>query len=189
MVQKFQIWEYSTANMDTWARHAPRYPLRHVPIGYAPILTRIPRAPEQDIDILIYGSASEKRLKIFSELADIGIATVFATGMYGESRDRLIARSKIVLNINMYTQSRIFEVVRVSYLLANSKAVVADYYPDSVIEGDLPEAVNFVPHEQLIPACLALLENEELRLALENRAFATITKRDIRGFLALILRE
>ena len=38
-------------------------------------------------------------------------------------RDDLIARAKVVLNINKH-QAKIFEIVRVSYLMANAKAVV-----------------------------------------------------------------
>ena len=47
-----------------------------------------------------------------------------AYGVYGAERDRLIARSRLVLNVH-YFPTHIFEMIRVSYLLANRTAVVA----------------------------------------------------------------
>ena len=43
----------------------------------------------------------------------------------GKTRDDLIARSKLVLNVNRYKHARVFEVARVSYLLGHGKAVVS----------------------------------------------------------------
>ena len=42
-------------------------------------------------------------------------------GLYGPPRDALIARSKIILNMHLY-DAKVFEIVRVSYLLANLHA-------------------------------------------------------------------
>jgi hypothetical protein len=96
---KFQIWDYSGANMATWDRLNPKYAVKIVPICYAPVLTRIENVNRRDIDILIYGAVGEQRLSVFASLGhpvDGGTSTVFASGLYGISRDSLIARSKIV---------------------------------------------------------------------------------------------
>ena len=52
---------------------------------------------------------------------------------YGGKRDALIARAKVVLNIHYYA-AQVFEIVRVSYLLANSKAVVTEIGPDTDLD-------------------------------------------------------
>src|SRR5580658_10907688 len=52
--EQFKIWEYSQANMPSW-QALGRREVKIVPVGYAPILTRIAKAPRQDIDVLIYG--------------------------------------------------------------------------------------------------------------------------------------
>ena len=112
-------------------------PIKVVPISYAPILTCIESAANQDIDVLIYGAVGEQRLAVFASLGRLlngGVSAVFASGLYGAARDGLIARSKIVLNINNIPYSKIFEIVRVSWLLANSKAVVADIYPSYTLK-------------------------------------------------------
>jgi hypothetical protein len=179
----FQIWEYSDANMEAWSTLG-RGDVRLVPIAYAPILSRIPKAPHQDIDVLIYGLAGERRLNVFHVLSQRGAATLFVSGLYGAARDDLISRSKIVLNVSLYHFAGIFEIVRVSYLLANKKAVVSDLGPNTSIENDVRGCVKFASSlQEMISVCFQLLENEKERTRLEEVGFVTIRQRDIRTIL------
>ena len=139
-VPHFTIWDYSAANLPTW-RALGRHDVKIVPVGYAPILSRIPKAARQDIDVLLYGLSGERRLQTFHGLSQLGLVTLFVSGLYGAARDELISRAKVVLNINLYAQMRIFEIVRVSYLLANKKAVVADLDVNTSIDDDVRDAV------------------------------------------------
>jgi hypothetical protein len=190
IASKFQIWDYTGANLETWTRLNPKFPVKVVPVSYAPVLTRIETAEQQDIDVLIYGAVGEQRLAVFSSLGRLrngGVSAVFASGLYGAARDGLIARAKIVLNVNNIPYSKIFEIVRVSYLLANSKAVVADIYPGSYIEGDLADGVIFVPSRLIAETCWELLADEPRRTQLERRGFECFSRRDIRPYLAAAL--
>lgn len=187
---KFQIWDYTGANLETWARLDPKHAVKVVPVCYAPLLTRIERADPPDIDVLIYGAMGEQRLAVFSSLGRLvngGVSAVFATGIYGSARDGLIARAKIVLNVSNIPYSKIFEIVRVSYLLANSKAVVSDVYPESYIESDLADGVIFVPARMIAETCWELLADDLRRTELERRGFECFSRRDIRRFLAAAL--
>jgi hypothetical protein len=187
---KFQIWDYSGAHLATWSRLAPKHAVKLVPIGYAPILTRIQNAETQDIDVLIYGAVGTKRLDVFASMGALvngGMSTVFASGLYGASRDGLIARSKIVLNVNNIPWSNTFEIVRVAYLLANAKAVVSDIYPDSHIEADIVPGVLFSPIDRIAETCWNLLADAARRTRLERDGFACIARRDIRPLLAAAL--
>ncbi|MDB5400178.1 MAG: hypothetical protein QOF70_6625 [Acetobacteraceae bacterium] len=184
------VWEYSGANLASWNALGPKHPIKHVPISYAPGLTHIKSAEKQDIDILIYGSVGERRLSVFSsvcDLANAGISTVFACGLWGADRDSLIARAKIVLNVNHLTERRILEIARVSYLMANSKAIVADVSADTYIESDIVDGIIFVPIDDIAETCCRLLADEPRRTQLERQGFACITQRDIRKFLAAAL--
>ena len=184
MTRKFEIWDYSDDNILLWNKYDPVYPVTRVPIGYAPILTRIPKAETQDIDVLIYGSPSDNRLETIRRLCNMGLRVMFLYGFYGEARDSMIARSKIVLNIGQY--DRTFEIVRVSYLMAKSKAVVADLYPDITVERDIAAGVLFAGFDQLVFACLHLLENDGDRVELEQRALETIKNRHITAILDMV---
>jgi hypothetical protein len=77
-VPHFEIWEYTPANLPSW-RTLGRRRVKIDPVGYAPVLTRIPKALRQDIDVLIYGSSGERRL--FHALAQRGLSTVFVSGL------------------------------------------------------------------------------------------------------------
>jgi hypothetical protein len=181
--QHFRLWDYSQANLPCW-HDLGRDEVKVVPVGYAPILTRIPKAPQQDIDVLIYGTSGERRLQVFHALSQLGVSTLFVSGLYGPARDDLISRSKIVLNINLYPETRIFEIVRVSYLLANKKAVVADIDVNTSIDDDIRSVVKFAGSlKELIDICLKLLSNESERVELEKRGLSSISRRDIKAIL------
>jgi hypothetical protein len=183
---KFQVWDYSPPNLQTWELLGAKN-VQVVPVAYAPILTRIPKPHIQDIDVLIYGLTGQKRLEIFHQLSNAGISTIFASGFYGEARDQLIARSKIVLNINLYDFARIFEIVRVSYLLANKKAVIATVDPNTYIEPEFLEAANFVSSDKVVETCIHFLESDIERNALEQRGLNAFAQRDIRIVLTAAL--
>lgn len=177
--EQFKIWEYSAANVPSW-HGLGRRDVKVVPVGYAPILSRIPKAARQDVDVLIYGLTGERRLQVFHALSQFGLSTLFVSGLYGAARDDLISRSKTVLNVNLYQKSRIFEIVRVSYLLANRKAVIADLDADTSIDADLHGAVRFASSlQELVNACVNLVENESERNRLEEAGFAAMSRRDI----------
>src|SRR5262249_47367409 len=133
--------------------------------------------------ILFYGSSSEYRFRLLNELCEQGLRVVFACGLYGASRDNLIARSKIVLNLNKYAES-IFEIARVSYLLANRKAVVSDIRDNTFIELDIFGAVEFARPEALANACIRLIADDKARTDLATRGEAIMRKRDIRSILS-----
>ena len=144
LARRHQIWDYSQRNIEIWKNLACGFAPVHVPVGYVPELTRIPAAPTQDIDVLFYGSLNERRNRILKELKNLGINVHAVFGVYGRERDELISRSKIILNLHYY-EAKLFEIVRVSYLLANSKAIVTECAADTAIEEGLSEGVLAVP--------------------------------------------
>jgi hypothetical protein len=181
--EHFQIWDYSEFNIPVWQRLNPARPPAHVPVGYAPILTRIEKPEHQEIEVLFYGGVGGQRLRVFHDLCMNLVKTVYVHGLYGQARDQMIANSKIVLNINQYPEFSVFEVARVSYLLANSKAVVSDYSADSKIESDLRDAVRFCSTDRVVEECLRLLNDDAARTSLERNGFEIMRQRDIRGIL------
>lgn len=187
LAQRFAVWDYSEANLERWQALGRK--ARYVKLGWAPVLERIARAERQDIEVLLYGIPSEERLRIFYAVAAPGIACVFACGLYGEDRDGLVSRSKLVLNASAYTTSRIFEIARVSYLLANAKAVITDLRPDTVIEPDIREAVVGSSAERIVADCLRLLDDERKRRELEEHGREVFRARDIRAIVQAALQE
>lgn len=177
------IWDYSQKNIEAVKGANPDANILHVPIAYAPILERVKPAQEQDIDILFIGMPHQYRLEVYREICERWLKAIFVCGLYGESRDELIGRSKLVMNIGAGVDNGIFSIVRSSFFLANRKAVVADVTPNMHIEADIQGAIRFATREQIALACADLLANDEERKALELEGYEIFRRRDIRGFL------
>lgn len=165
LAERYQIWDYSPVNLALWQQRRCLFPPQLVEIGYTPELRRIAAAEQQDIDVLFYGSMNEHRLAVLRRLQEAGARVHAVFGVYGRERDALIARAKIVLNMHCY-QARLFEVVRVSYLLANGKAVVSESACDM---GEYKKALAVFPYEELAEGCLELLRDERRRRELEEQ--------------------
>ncbi len=170
-----QNWDYSQANIEYLATLGlPRS--TYVPIGYAPELTRIPPAAE-DIDVLFYGVLSERRYGILKDLHDRGLRVKWLSGVLGASRDAWIARSKIVLNVH-YWEAKIFEIARVSYLLANKRVVVSERGADPTFEREFESGVAFADYDDLVDRCVELLGDERARRKLAKRGYQAFSARD-----------
>ena len=187
IASRFRVWEYNSTNIATWQKLNPAFAPQLLPICWSPSLRHIPKLDEEDIDVLFYGLPSAPRLGVFGHICHVGIKGVYACGLYGQARDSLISRAKILLNLNLYDFSHNFEIVRVSYLLANEKAVVSDIYPDSVIDSDLKEAVAFATFDNITAECQRLLKDDSARRQLAARGRSIFDRRDIRENLRRVL--
>jgi hypothetical protein len=181
--ERFTIWDYSEENIKSWRIINENCAPKYVPIGYAKVIDTIPKPEIQDIDILIYGGPSANRLNVFNDLCSRGVTALFCFGLYDKARDDLIARSKLVLNVS-HDHARIFSIVRVSHLLANRKAVIADLNPDLSVEPDMFNAVQFAPLDRFVETCLHYLRDDNARIRLESQAHRVITQRNIHTILA-----
>ncbi|PJE06990.1 MAG: hypothetical protein CK428_22695, partial [Mycobacterium sp.] len=175
LFRRHPTWDYSQANIDYLAAMGLPRPA-YVPIGYVPELTRIAPASE-DIDVLFYGALNGRRYAVLRELHERGLRVKWLSGTYGASRDAWIARSKIVLNIH-YWKAKIFEVTRVSYLLANRRAVVSERGNDPTLERDLASGIAFADYEGLVDRCVELLGDECARRELAERGYQAFSARD-----------
>lgn len=141
-------------------------------LGYSPTLTRIPHG-EKDVDVLFYGTLTDHRREVINALRAEGLAVLTMFGVYGTARDEAIARAKIVLNLHQY-QSNIFERVRVLYLLANSVCVVSEGDPEDPDLQSLTGGLAVVSRDQIVPACVELIEDAASREALATTGFERV---------------
>ncbi|HEX7323127.1 MAG TPA: hypothetical protein VF299_09400 [Mycobacterium sp.] len=174
LFQRYPAWDYSQANIERLAARGLPRPV-YVPIGYVPELTRIAPAAE-DIDVLFYGASYERRYAVLRDLHDRGLRVKWLSGVYGASRDAWIARSKIVLNIH-YWEAKIFEITRVSYLLANRRAVVSERGADPALECDVESGVAFADYDELVDRCMELVGDEDARRELAERGYQAFSAR------------
>lgn len=170
LLRRYPVWDYSEGNIAELARMGIK--ATHCGIGYVPELTRIAPAAE-DIDVLFVGSVNDRRLTVLKQLASQGVNVEARFNVYGGERDAFLARSKIMLNVHFY-ESRLFEIVRVSYLLANHKCVVSETGADRGIEQQFEPGIAFAPYEKLAETCVKLLRNDAARRETAEAGFARI---------------
>ncbi|OBG40077.1 hypothetical protein A5673_11525, partial [Mycobacterium sp. E3198] len=186
LFRRYPTWDYSEANVEYLAALGLPRPT-HVPIGYVPELTRIAPAPE-DIDVLFYGALNGRRYAVLRDLRDRGLRVKWLSGAYGANRDAWIARSKIVLNIH-YWDAKIFEIARVSYLLANRRAVVSERGVDPELERDLASGIAFADYDELVERCVELVGDERARRKLAEQGYRAFSARDQAAIVDRALSE
>jgi hypothetical protein len=188
LLSSFTVWDYSSRNLDTIASITERRNLHLVPIGYVPELFHIRPAPIEDIDVLFYGAINQRRSAILLSLQQAGLRVTAKTRIHGQARDNLISRAKLVLNMHFYPTA-IFEIVRVSYLLANQKAVVGECGPNTEIDSDIREAIASARYDRLCDTVFELLKDEDRRIELGRRGHEIFGKRYLPDILARAIAE
>jgi len=198
ILKRYEVWDYSYNNIE--ALKGMGITARFCEIGYSPCLSNLRlgksasitgggtaqvkvdwvnspslSAPVGVFDVIFYGSVNERRKKIIDDLRATGLNVVTLTG-YGAYRDKYISRAKIVLNMHYYDSS-IFEIFRVSHLLANAKCVVSEVGNDQVIEDLYLDGVAFTEYGKIVETCLELLSDDKKREEIADAGFKAIKTR------------
>lgn len=160
LLRRHTVWDYSQRNIATLAGLGVKASL--CGIGYTDGLTRIPHSMVQDVDVAFVGSDCPRRHAVLAALHGQGFKVHAVAGLYGADRDALYSRAKIVLNLH-YHEAQVFEIVRVSYLLANRICVVSEVGLDHNLEDPFARGVAFAYYGELVEACRQLLQRPEAR--------------------------
>lgn len=174
------VWDYNINNVAA-LKLAGVQDVHHVPMSYTDNMTCIHSHEVQDIDVLFYGVINDRRKRALHAIRAMGlnvVSTEECPWMKGEVRDQYIARSKVVLNMHYFDVAKIFEVVRVSYLLANKKAVVSEVAQGTDIDDDILQAISHGTIDQLPQLCWDLVQDESKRRSLEEKGLKIFSKRN-----------
>lgn len=135
----------------------------HLPFGYHPSLERC-EPVEKDIDVLIVGTMSPRRLHVLNELMLAGVNVRFVQGVHGQELDQLVARAKVHVNVHRY-ENHPLEVVRLNYLMANGQCVVSEVGWDASESAAYSAGVVFSPYQYIAQTVFALLEEDAYETA------------------------
>ena len=170
------LWDYSPINKRAWLKFGVNTDAI-CEVGYVEELKRIKPQIRRDIDVLFVGSINKRRKRILKHLRSAGVAVHWLFNVYGAERDEIIARTKVLLNFHQH-DTQIFEIVRVSYLLANRCCVVSETGTDKGAERHFSEGIEFKSYDGLVGACLSLLGNEKKQEELRQKGYEAIKKHD-----------
>lgn len=129
----------------------------HLPFGYHLSLERC-RPAEKDIDVLMVGSMTPRRLPILSQLCLAGLNVRYVLGCYGAELDDLVARAKVHLNVHRY-EGHPLEVVRLNYLMANGACAVSEPGWDDGENQAYADGVIFSRYDELVSTVQAVLRS------------------------------
>ncbi|MDR2945390.1 MAG: hypothetical protein LBV79_01390 [Candidatus Adiutrix sp.] len=147
LLAKNEVWDYSAGNVAFLKNKGIE--AGFFKFGYVPEMSRLADSGPGDVDALFYGALNERRLEIMEALGRAGICVKRLSGVYALERERYIQHSKMVLNIHSGRQATL-EIIRLSYLLANRKAVVSELNADTEHYPELAQACAFFPYEKLV---------------------------------------
>jgi hypothetical protein len=160
LLKKHFVIDYSLQNIDRLAELGIE--AHHVRLGYVKEEDRALGSStevQKDIDVLFYGSLNQRRTMLLELLAVEDITVHVAQNIFGDDLDALIQRAKIVLNVHYY-ETKLFEIVRLNYLLSNGVCVISETGHDP-LEKDYEEAVIFSDYEDLAETVMAALADQE----------------------------
>lgn len=122
-----EIWDYSIANIEILLKHNIR--ARHVPPKMPePYLLKLQsfRTVGQTYDVGFNGSISKKRIDILNSISERGFKVYLINGVFGEERDKELAKCKILLNIHYANDYQVFESARCEPWLAIGVPVISE---------------------------------------------------------------
>ena len=169
LLARFQVWDYSSHNVEYLRKSGRALPIVHLPFAYSPCLSRITPVTDEDVDVLFFGVHTERRLNVLQAMAERGLNVVCLRDVWGAERDAWIARAKVVVTIRQ-TDGGAFENVRVIFLLANAKVVVSELLIDEQLPVALQAALCAVPYDELVDACARLVADADARAMLRDNA-------------------
>jgi hypothetical protein len=176
LMRRHIVWDYSLENMARLAKlGVPR--AVHCPVGHYPGLANIPPVQE-DLDVLFVGWMNDRRMQVLNEITRTGAKVRALNNVYGNERNAWIARAKIILNVHFY-EKPVFEIFRVSHLLANKKCVVSEGSgQDGELEAFAEQATALVPYDKIPDAVVMLLKDDAKRREQAERGHALFTQLD-----------
>jgi len=177
------VWDVSRGSLDALARVCRRTEgLQYVPPGWVPSLGRVPPARAQDIGLLFIGPTDRLRWRLLADLEALGIEVRHVAEVYGQKRDALVARARMVLELPPLDDQPP-EPTRLIYLLANRKAVIAEPTLDLDADEGLRSGIRLAAFAELARACQRLNTDVDGRNALELRGFDAVRRRDAASIL------
>ena len=159
--RNLEVWDYSMKNTEV-LKQAGVENIKHFKIGYVPEISYFQRnvPQERDIDILAYMSPSPRRVKIMEQFErNPNINFKHVQSIYGDERDDLIKRAKLVINLHN-NDNRIFEMVRVSHLIQNRIPVLSEVNSDTDFPDYMEGTVFTSTYENFVDTAIELLEDE-----------------------------
>ena len=152
------IFEYSPYGLSFLQRHGMGSKSHYLPPAYHRIWEMRDRSFDQgsDIDVLFYGTTSERRVRIISDLYNKGVNVValdYSHLAYGPELEKYVGRAKVILNVHQFDDLDVLETVRLAPLVASGKFVISEQSDHN----PYAHGVVFAHYDALVQTCIHFL--------------------------------
>ncbi len=181
------VWDFGRENFGWYQAagfgDAPAY----LPLGYSTAIDRLERLPWEDrkIDVMFFGRLSQRRLDILARLMASSLSIGIFANLFGEARDNLISRAKVVVDIPAVAPF-VAENPRLVFCASNQKLCVSER-PAYPLDPRWSEAVSFVAFEEIVSTCEDLARDRDVALAREEQAYEAMRSMPMAGLLEAAL--
>lgn len=189
------VLDYHASNVEFLRReNGPRQLAFELPlVPSASLLTTGDEA--KTVDVLFYGTMSERRSRVIAELEAMGLKVEVVAGAYGRELAPAVRRAKLVLHVHYYERA-LFPVARVLQPAMMGVPIVCESSVPSELNDWSHSGVVFADYAHLAEACRELLESpgrmaQRARLSREfvqHIDFAAPFRRVVLAFESLPLR-
>lgn len=174
-LRRWVVADYHSANIEWLARATEgEHQAIELPLVPSESIAWRPDLPyEPVVDVLFYGTLSERRQRIIDGLQAAGLTVEVVQGSFGDELAPAIKRARIVLHVHFY-QTGLFPITRILQPVAQGVAIVCEQSVFSKLSDWSASGIVFAPYERLVDACKRLARADaerELRVK-RNREFA-----------------
>jgi SAM-dependent methyltransferase len=204
LLKNHQVWDYHPHNIHELKSTAVEN-VKYVPVSYDTTLAKITQKPEaqKDIDVLFYGLISPRRQILLDTLKQAGLNVVhtpYQSTWSEEERNDYISRAKIVLNMAYADYSQIFEMARVSLLMANHAFVLTENLERVKVTHnqqppELKECLGFFDYNieqqstDIVEKCQHYINQPELRQTMVQKAYEYLHRISFEDYLSKAVDE
>ncbi|MBC5763556.1 hypothetical protein [Ramlibacter albus] len=163
-LRQWVVADYHSANID-WLRRESGGEQRafELPVVPSESIAWRPDLPyEPEVDVLFFGTLSERRQRIIDGLQAAGLTVEVVAGSFGEELAPAIKRARIVLHVHFY-ETGLFPIARILQPVAQGVAIVCEQSVFSRLSDWSASGIVFAPYERLVDACKRLAANDAER--------------------------
>jgi len=156
VLRSCEIWDYSQRNVDLIKKRVPEARCHLMELGYAPRLdfSHAYVESEKNIDVLMLGMATERRVRVLRALSELGINTLIEYSKVGAARADLIRRTRILISIYGGEDRECISSSRLAPVLATRGFVITENCSDQTQNRKWVQYTVSVDYDQLVSTVL-----------------------------------
>ena len=131
-----------------------------IPLATSPLLNYFPETPNTgEVDVLFFGSPSERRTHVFDQLKNAGLKVELVSGAYGRELAPAIKRAKLILHVH-FCQTALFPFMRFMQVIPCGIPILCENSTMSASTDWHGSGITFAPYEKLVEAVHEMLAKD-----------------------------